>query len=212
MEFFYKIVSVTLVGGSVSGFALAAAAFAKGRRPATLAVAGAMFCFLLGEVYWLTYLSIEGAPPSGFHVTDLSFIGYYLFLITGDFGLMNGIICKEAGKRRARFAALAAPAAMVVLSAALIQLGRNAFTTIVYLIPSGILTYFALRNLLVARQSPTAAKMRGYYACNLLVVFLIELSYVCGVLGDPVGNGAFMIAAGLALVAQSVTAVMEVPK
>lgn len=210
MELFYMAVSISLIAGSAAAFLIAAAAFTKTKQPFLLTVAGAMLCFLLGEVYWATCVSVEGTTPHGFHIPDLSFVGYFFFLITGAFGVMSDVIRKESGKPSRRYLAFAAPTAVAGLSVALILLGRAVFTTIAYFIPTAVFVYFSLRSLLVIKQSPTAARLKWYNLCGLLLVALIQVSYFFDAFHSPVGNGLPMFGVALVLAAQAWTAVKGV--
>ena len=110
-----------LLAGSVAGFTYGIIVFLSKKTPLyAKMIAGAVGCMMFG--YLLAVIRrIAGFEERAFRLDYLTYIGVFLFLLTANAGLMDGLV--DDGNKRVkkyRVIALAAPVAVLLLSAPVI--------------------------------------------------------------------------------------------
>lgn len=138
---------------------------------------GAIMCFTAGQIYWVLHLLIIGYDDRTFSISDLSWIGFYLFLFSAVFGSLNHSVKKDNRKYiKYRIAAIAAPA--VFAASGIIQLLcvihngiRDIFYVAVYSSIMVPLSYYAMKLLIIPSGNNKMVKaMRPYNA--LILIFM----------------------------------------
>ena len=138
---------------------------------------GAIMCFTAGQIYWVLHLLIIGYDDRTFSISDLSWIGFYLFLFSAVFGFLNHSV-KEDNKKylKYRIAAMAAPAVFAAFGIAqLFCVMHNGIRDIFYVtVYSAImvpLSYYAMKLLILpAGNNQIVKAMRLYNA--LVLIFM----------------------------------------
>lgn len=140
---------------------------------------GAVSCFALGQIYWVLHLLIIGYDERTFSISDLSWIGFYLFLFSAVFGFINPIIKdKKKELRKYRAAALLAPAAFIAAGTVqLLGVIQNGFGDIfyvaVYTTVMAPLSYYAFKlSILPAKIDLRLKAMRPY---NILILAIMTV-------------------------------------
>lgn len=147
------------------------------RRAAFHLLAGALFCFFLGDVFLLLHILFAGDSPIVFSAADLSYLGFYTFLTA---------VCLEeahnwspAQREAADFfhhTALLGPVAVVLFHIAYhIIYSDIFFNNLIYCLLMAVLVYEVLRHCLVARK--LGDPMGEYHRVVLLYLCLEMVMY-----------------------------------
>lgn len=124
--------------------------------------------FALGLAYWLLYLIMMSYTPVIFYVSDLTWIGSWLFL------LVLGITMKTPGRQyHGHPFTVVLPILSVVNTIYLLPLG-DIIVTSIWGGLAGAVSYFFSREFLVARSSSGSERKRQYFYLSVLVFFLLE--------------------------------------
>ncbi|MDR1439169.1 MAG: hypothetical protein LBJ10_03910 [Clostridiales bacterium] len=158
------------------------------RREAAFALlAGALGCFLLGDVFYALHLWLAGDIPIVFSAADLSYLGFYAFLIAICLERLHGMGAgQRRGAKRRRIAALAAPAAVVLFHIAYIAIYPDIlFNNLIFCALISTLAYFSLWLFLASGPGAESPRhpMRAFYGA-VLAYLLVELAmYLVSSLG-----------------------------
>jgi hypothetical protein len=149
-------------------------------------IVGAFCCYLMGAVFWFFYYGLTGDWPQVFSAADLSWLGFYSFMLAANLSLIEK--WTEEQKHAAKKTRLPALAVPVVALWFHIQYVLDKEGILVNNISSFVLIalwgYFSLMPLLAFRKSPA----RYYYLLSLLtmilelLIFLFSYSVSYGVL------------------------------
>lgn len=136
-------------------------------------IAQGLFCFILGELYWVLHIYIKGYEQAGsFSISDLSWIGFYIFLLSicRDFFQIT-VDFKKNKYRIINIFSCIAPIFIIGTGIALYLSGDNLFYTIIYCIPTGFLSYFTLRNIFLS--SNDHKMLRAFREYNIVVGMIL---------------------------------------
>lgn len=79
-------------------------------------IGGGVSCLMFTELFMVIYMATQGDFALGFHVGMLGIIGSFMFLLSANYGQMDGLVDNRSKKLRAtRIKALAAPAVIILL-------------------------------------------------------------------------------------------------
>lgn len=113
----------------------------------------AVGCHCLGYVFDVCELLTTGTLSEGFTIGYLGSIGCFLFLLTADFGFMDGILDdKTPTVRKSRWIALVAPAVLGALIVPNFFTGAPKSTVIAYAliwVPAMASSYFNLKHAMI---------------------------------------------------------------
>lgn len=116
-------------------------------------ILGAVICHILGTVFDVCELIINGALTEGFTIGYLGTIGCFLFLLTASCSYMDGILDdRTTNMRKSRIIALIAPVIVVLMLVpnwmASVPLGTKISYTLIW-IPATFSSYFNLKHLIL---------------------------------------------------------------
>lgn len=98
-------------------------------------IIGAVGCSLLAYVFDLCELATAGDVSEGFNIGYFGNIGCFLFILTANYGCMDGIIDDGTPSvKKSRIIALAAPAAALLLFIPNVFAGINTGTMVMYIL------------------------------------------------------------------------------
>lgn len=139
----------------------------------------ALGCFLLGELYWVLHLYIKGYEQLGtFSISDLSWIGFYIFLLS----IYSSVFHKHTAIKSPKFRkysilAFIAPIFIVVTSILLYITGDDLFYTLIYCLPTSFLGYISMKYILLPSKSATYINpFRKFNVVVGLIILLDNLS------------------------------------
>lgn len=139
----------------------------------------AMGCYCLGYLYHLCQMLALGEVADGFSPAYLGRIGCYLFLFTGNYGYMDGIM--DDGSRAirpSRIIAFLGPVAGLLLfsycAAAVMPLSTKITYAIVW-IPAMLSMYYNLKHALIPDQGFGFAKAVRPYNMLAFLLTLLDL-------------------------------------
>ncbi|NLJ31849.1 MAG: hypothetical protein GX424_09675 [Clostridiales bacterium] len=157
-------------GCSLSALGCATDCVRRGKEALFLQLqAGAIGCFTLGLIFWVAHLSILGYDDETISISDLSCIGFYLFLLSAVIGILNPETRNPCQKYiRFKITALIAPVTVIVsgvLEALFViqsNFGNISFV-VLYTAVFTPLSYFTLKFLIVpADDNPRIKAMKPY--------------------------------------------------
>lgn len=156
-------------------------------------IAQALVCFILGEVYWVLHMFVKGYEQLGsFSISDLSWIGFYIFLLSIDYSLLSTAFKSERRNIKYVLRSIIAPVIIIDASILLYITGDSLFYTIIYCIPTVLLAYFSMKYLI----SPTVGKgcatpLRLYNLIILLILLFDNL--VCLATSYDIGDAVYIL-------------------
>ena len=119
--------------------------------PLILIFVQALACFTLGELFWILHLYIKNFEPLGsFSISDLSWIGFYAFILTAYRDIFNKQPTKKLQK--SPLTILCTVLLLITITAGFTVLfltGDDLLYTLIYLAPCIMLGYYSVRQLLV---------------------------------------------------------------
>ena len=137
-------------------------------------IAGAFGCHLLGVLFWLPYFYIMGNWPADFSAADLSFIGYYCFMISANLSLIEKWTPeRKTLAKKHRLIAISAPIVTLLFHIVYVIQAGKIVNNIIVFIPLAIWSYITLLSFLSSGRSPE----RVYYGAVMLVLVLELLIY-----------------------------------
>lgn len=78
---------------------------------------GAVVCFVLGQIFWAMHLLILGYDNNSFGISDISWIGFYLFLLSGVSSILSQTVKKKLKvSTKIKIIALIAPVMIITTS------------------------------------------------------------------------------------------------
>lgn len=158
-------------------------------------------CFMLGGVFELVTLLIQGSVPQVFHIGMLAVVGGFSFVYSASYGQMDWLADDgSAGLRKYRLLALLAP---LVIAALYIPVLRCDIIPTAKLITGAqflmlaLAAYYNFKHLIIPDVFfGIIASIRGY---NLLAL-LLELLYATRLMAGRVGNEIVWAAASACVV------------
>lgn len=140
-------------------------------------ISEALVCFILGELYWVLHIYIKGYEQNSvFSISDISWIGFYLFLLTVCQGVFNQRAnFKDKAYRKINLLSLIAPTFIISMNVNLYFLGDSPFYIVIYLIPTTILSYYTLRCILASFNNSMLKGFRAYHMTVGLILLVDNL-------------------------------------
>lgn len=139
----------------------------------------ALGCFILGQLYWVLHIYIKGYEQLGsFSISDLSWIGFYIFLLSiYSSAIPTGIEVSSKEFKKYSLIALLAPTLIITTSILLYFTGDDMFYTIIYFIPTSFLAYYSLKyTILPGKSSKLIQPFRNFNIVIGLIILLDNLS------------------------------------
>jgi hypothetical protein len=143
-------------------------------------LAGAFLCLTLSDLLWNLYQTILGDYPMGFTASDISWIGYYCFLLAVNFTLTAKWRPEETrAARRLIPLSLIAPVLAVLFHAAFYLLHGDLFINAIYCAAFAPLAYSTFRLFLASgRETGIQTSLRSYHGRVLLFLASEEVMYL----------------------------------
>lgn len=119
--------------------------------PLILIFVQAFACFALGELFWILHLYIKRFEPLGsFSISDLSWIGFYTFILTAYRDIFNKLPGKKLQKNPLTIIYIVSVLITIIAGFTVLFLtGDDLLYTIIYLAPCIMLGYYSIRQLLI---------------------------------------------------------------
>ncbi len=138
-------------------------------------IAQSFICFILGELYWVLHLYIKGYEQIGsFSISDLSWIGFYILLFSASYNVLRPLIEKGISVPiKYSFISMIAPILILASSITLFLKGDNIFYTIIYLIPTALLSYFTMKYILLSYNN--LGNLKSFRSYNYVVALILLL-------------------------------------
>jgi hypothetical protein len=174
----------------VAGATAAAARCAAERRAVVFALlAGALGCFLLGDVFYTLHLRLANDAPIIFSAADLSYLGFYAFLIAVCLERIHGWDAARRQRARAyRRVAFVAPILTILFHIAYIAIYPDIlFNNLIYCALMSVLTYYVFWLFLASGGGDARSHrpMRAYHGIVLSYLFIELVMYLFSSLGLP---------------------------
>ncbi len=145
---------------------------------------GAFTCFVLGNAFWILHISIAGDWPSGFSCADLSYIGFYCFLLSAQTGIIHGW---TSGQRQAaeetRSLALIAPAVVILFHAVYYFVAGGLFSNIVYGAVLSVFSYYTCWAFLAGLRARVMFPLFSFHAVIIVALVLALLVFLVSSFG-----------------------------
>ena len=137
-----------------------------------------LICFVLGELYWVLHIYIRGYEQVGFFsISDISWIGFYLFLLTACRNVFHRMIdFKDNEYRKINVISLIAPVFIIGINSVLYLTGDSLFYTVIYTVPTVFLGYYTLRLILLSFKNEMLKGFRSYHMTVGLILLLDNLT------------------------------------
>jgi len=140
-------------------------------------------CYLLGMVFWVLHYFVMGDWPRGFSASDVSFLGYFCFLIAAAVGLLGQLgESARAQLKRQRILALIGPLTVVLFHSAYLLLAGGLVNNLLYCLIMAVLAYYNLLGLLAAKKG-LGGSWRRYYRVMLVLMGLELLMFLVSSFG-----------------------------
>lgn len=154
---------------AISVCAVIAAVRAYRRQSQSYSLIACFFItFSLGMTYWLIYLLLKTYTPKVFYVSDLSWIGSFLFLLT--------FVIYYASPEERRFrhpAAWISPVIGIIMMLFYYRWG-DYLTNTLWCGLTAAVGWFSIRGLIFARRQPPPARNRQYLHIVILSIIFLE--------------------------------------
>ena len=137
-----------------------------------------LICFILGELYWVLHIYIRGYEQVGvFSISDISWIGFYLFLLTACRNAFHPVIdFKDKKYRKINIVSLSAPIFIIGINSVLYLTGDSLFYTVIYTVPTAFLAYYTLRLFLTSFKNEMLNGFRSYHMIIGLILLIDNLT------------------------------------
>ncbi|HCA30813.1 MAG TPA: hypothetical protein DEP23_15305 [Ruminococcaceae bacterium] len=134
-------------------------------------VVQSLICFVLGELYWVLHVYIRGYEQVGvFSISDISWIGFYLFLLTACRNVFHPVIDFKDKYRKINIVSLFAPIFIIGINSVLYLTGDSLFYTIIYTVPTAFLSYCTLRLFLTSFKNK---KLKGFGSYHIIIGLIL---------------------------------------
>lgn len=157
--------------------------FQKGTALYLQIVTLAMGCYALSNLYELCQTLAFDGSPDGFTAAYLGRIGFFLFLLTANFGQMDGLLDDGSAKMRpARLIGMVAPVVAMLLYVLVVFSPLPQSTKIVYAIvwlPALASLYFNLKHAVIPDLGLDFASAVRPYNVTALALSMLELLLLC---------------------------------
>lgn len=137
-----------------------------------------LVCFALGELYWVLHIYIRGFEQVGvFSISDISWIGFYLFFLTACRNVFYPVIDFKGKKyRKINIVSLFAPIFIIGINSVLYLTGDSLFYTVIYTVSTTFLAYYTLRLFLASFKNEMLKSFRSYHTVIGLILLFDNLS------------------------------------
>jgi hypothetical protein len=143
-------------------------------------LAGAFLCLTVSDLLWDLYQTILSSYPMDFTASDISWIGYYCFLLAINLTLTQSWAPEVKRKARGLFPlTLVAPVLAVMFHVSFVLLHGSPFINAIYCAAFTPLAYTSFRLFLASgRQVGIQPHLRHYHAMVLLFLACEEVMYL----------------------------------
>jgi hypothetical protein len=147
-------------------------------------LAGAFLCLSLSDLLWDLYQSVLDDYPMGFTASDLSWLGYYCFLIVINVTLTSKWSAENRRSARRIFPpSLIAPVLAVLFHASYYLLHGSFYINLIYCIAFTPLAYTTFRQFLASgRETGVQPNLHRYHAMVLLFITAEQVMYLLSAL------------------------------
>ena len=114
----------------------------------------AFACFALGELFWILHIYIKQFEPVGsFSISDLSWIGFYAFILTAYRDIFNKQPAKKIQKNTITILFTIPVLFTIVAGFTLLYFtGDDIIYTIIYLAPCLMIAYYSVKHLMTSKD------------------------------------------------------------
>lgn len=144
--------------------------------------AGAIGCFTLGLIFWVVHLTVLGYDDETISISDLSCIGFYLFLLLAVAGILNPET-RDNCQRFIRYKIIALIAPVMVIVSGVLQVlfviksnFGNIIFVVLYTAVFTPLSYISFKLLIIpAAGNPRIKAMKPY---NLVILCILAVNVI----------------------------------
>jgi hypothetical protein len=147
-------------------------------------LSGAFLCLSLSDLLWDLYQSVLHDYPMGFTASDMSWLGFYCFLIVINFTLMSKWLPADRhAARRIFLPSLIAPVLALLFHASYYLLHGSFYINLIYCIAFTPLAYTTFCQFLASGgKAGVQAGLHRYHAMVLLFITAEQLMYLLSAL------------------------------